>query len=50
MASSVYLVGGAAGWTTPSRANINYTQWAESTSFVVGDTLGTCPKTLNPKF
>eukprot|EP00250_Pteridium_aquilinum_P004090 c14327_g1_i1 orf=81-677(-) len=37
--ATVYTVGGPAGWTTPSRANVNYTEWASSTPFKVGDTL-----------
>eukprot|EP00250_Pteridium_aquilinum_P005154 c15292_g1_i1 orf=263-856(+) len=32
-------VGGPAGWTLPSIANVNYTDWSASQTFVVGDTL-----------
>ncbi|KAH7278033.1 hypothetical protein KP509_38G020600 [Ceratopteris richardii] len=37
--ATIYTVGGPAGWTTPSRANVNYTEWASNTPFKVGDTL-----------
>ncbi|KAI5055840.1 hypothetical protein GOP47_0029361 [Adiantum capillus-veneris] len=37
--ATVYTVGGPAGWTTPSRAKVNYTDWASSTLFEVGDSL-----------
>ncbi|MCO5597172.1 hypothetical protein L7F22_051248 [Adiantum nelumboides] len=37
--ATVYTVGGPAGWTTPSRAKVNYTEWASSTAFQVGDSL-----------
>ncbi|MCO5605012.1 hypothetical protein L7F22_059188 [Adiantum nelumboides] len=37
--ATVYTVGGPAGWTTPSRAKVNYTDWAANTPFKVGDTL-----------
>ncbi|KAI5078344.1 hypothetical protein GOP47_0006015 [Adiantum capillus-veneris] len=37
--ATVYTVGGPAGWTTPSRAKVNYTDWAANTLFKVGDTL-----------
>ncbi|KAI5057375.1 hypothetical protein GOP47_0027390 [Adiantum capillus-veneris] len=32
-------VGGAAGWTLPSRANLTYQEWESGQSFVVADTL-----------
>lgn len=37
--ATVYTVGGPAGWTTPSRAKVNYTDWAANTPFRVGDSL-----------
>eukprot|EP00250_Pteridium_aquilinum_P010523 c19449_g1_i1 orf=136-681(+) len=37
--ATVYTVGGPAGWTTPSRAKVNYTEWAANTPFKVGDSL-----------
>ena len=44
MAGGVYSadfdVGGTAGWTLPSAAQaVNYTSWANSQIFVVGDVL-----------
>ena len=37
---SVFNVGGTAGWTLPTPANnINYTTWANSHIFVIGDIL-----------
>lgn len=37
--ATIYTVGGPAGWTTPSRAKVNYTDWAANTPFKVGDSL-----------
>ncbi|KAI5056376.1 hypothetical protein GOP47_0028194 [Adiantum capillus-veneris] len=34
-----HQVGGSPGWSLPSRSNVNYTEWASTQSFVVGDTL-----------
>lgn len=32
-------VGGSAGWSLPSMANVNYSSWAASQTFVMGDVL-----------
>ncbi|KAI5066151.1 hypothetical protein GOP47_0018775 [Adiantum capillus-veneris] len=34
-----FEVGGSSGWTLPSIGNVNYSDWADSQTFVVGDTL-----------
>ena len=36
---AVHQVGGTPGWSLPSRSMVNYTQWAATQMFVVGDTL-----------
>ncbi|KAH7287767.1 hypothetical protein KP509_32G073300 [Ceratopteris richardii] len=37
--ATLYTVGGPAGWTLPSRAKLNYTEWSENTDFKIGDIL-----------
>ena len=39
---AVHQVGGTPGWSLPSRSMVNYTQWAATQMFVVGDTLCKC--------
>ncbi|MCO5552431.1 hypothetical protein L7F22_005942 [Adiantum nelumboides] len=34
-----FEVGGTSGWTLPSIGNVNYSDWAASQTFVVGDSL-----------
>mgnify|MGYP000391436816 FL=1 len=44
---SVFNVGGTAGWTLPTPANnINYTTWANSHTFVIGDILCMFPSPI----
>ena len=39
-AASTYTVGDGSGWTT----GVDYTSWAASKSFKVGDNLGMCTR------
>ncbi|KAH7291260.1 hypothetical protein KP509_29G008700 [Ceratopteris richardii] len=39
MKGKIFNVGGEAGWTLPSIGNVNYSEWAASQTFSVGDGL-----------
>jgi hypothetical protein len=41
-AASSYTVGDGSGWTT----GVDYTSWAASKNFKVGDSLGMCTRSL----
>ena len=43
VAASTYTVGDGSGWTT----GVDYTSWAASKNFKVGDNLGMCTRYLS---